>query len=70
MCQLKSFSSLILTILLVVNIRDVTSEVFTAVADMEELLETEAVMIANLEGYINIQEEKLESLRRWVAISE
>ncbi|XP_055525461.1 prolyl 4-hydroxylase subunit alpha-1-like [Wyeomyia smithii] len=40
------------------------SELFTALADMEELMETEVVLITNLEKYIRVQEEKLERLRR------
>lgn len=38
-------------------------EMYTALADMEELLETEAVLISNLETYILAQEEKLKFLR-------
>lgn len=41
-----------------------TAEVFTALAEMEELLETEAVLIGNLQSYIDAQEEKLDYLRR------
>lgn len=43
-----------------------TGEVYTALAEMEELLETEAVLIGNLEAYIDAQEEKLSYLRRYV----
>lgn len=39
-------------------------EVFTALAEMEELLETEAVLVSNLESYIVAQEEKIDFLRR------
>ncbi|XP_066993933.1 prolyl 4-hydroxylase subunit alpha-2 [Anabrus simplex] len=39
-------------------------ELYTALADMEELLETEAVLMRSLEGYIAAQEEKLRLLRR------
>lgn len=42
------------------------AEVYTALADMEDLLETEAVLIGNLEAYIDAQEEKLNYLRRYV----
>lgn len=38
-------------------------EMYTALADMEELLETEAVLISNLETYVLAQEEKLKFLR-------
>lgn len=40
------------------------SEVFTALAEMEELLETEAYLISNLESYIATQEQKLNFLKR------
>lgn len=40
------------------------AEVFTALSDMEELLETEAVLITNLEAYVATQENKLNYLRR------
>lgn len=43
-----------------------TAEVFTALAEMEELLDTEAVLIANLISYVDAQEEKLSYLRRYV----
>ncbi|XP_043654748.1 prolyl 4-hydroxylase subunit alpha-1 [Drosophila teissieri] len=38
-------------------------EVYTALAEMEELLETESVLITNLEGYIRVQEDKLNFLK-------
>lgn len=40
-------------------------ELFTALADMEELLQTESVLITTLQGYITAQERKLELLRRY-----
>lgn len=43
--------------------RGVHSELFTALVEMEDLLETEAVLITNLENYIRVQEDKLEYLR-------
>lgn len=39
-------------------------EVYTALAEMEELLETEAYLISNLEAYIATQEQKLNFLKR------
>ena len=39
-------------------------ELYTALADMEELLETEAVLIDTLHGYIQAQEHRLATLRR------
>lgn len=41
-----------------------TAEVFTALTDMEELFETEAVLINNLELYIQAQDQKMDYLRR------
>lgn len=41
----------------------VHGEVYTALAEMEELLETESVLISNLEGYIRVQEDKLSYLK-------
>lgn len=42
----------------------VGAEVYTALAEMEELLETESVLITNLEGYIREQENKLNFLKK------
>lgn len=44
--------------------RQINGEVFTALAEMEELLETEAYLISNLEAYIATQEQKLNFLKR------
>ncbi|XP_001357662.1 prolyl 4-hydroxylase subunit alpha-1 [Drosophila pseudoobscura] len=41
----------------------VNGELYTALAEMEELLETESVLITNLEGYIRVQEDKLSLLK-------
>lgn len=40
------------------------AELYTALADMEELLETEAVLIDTLNGYIKAQEQRLATLRK------
>lgn len=40
------------------------AEVFTALAEMEELLETESALIDNLESYIDAQKDKLNYLQR------
>ncbi|XP_015589995.1 prolyl 4-hydroxylase subunit alpha-2 isoform X2 [Cephus cinctus] len=40
------------------------AELYTALADMEELLETESVLIDTLHGYIHAQEKRLATLRR------
>lgn len=42
----------------------VHGEVYTALAEMEELLETESVLINNLEGYIRVQEDRLSYLKK------
>nr|CAD7453803.1 unnamed protein product [Timema tahoe] len=42
----------------------VNSEVYTALVEMEELLETEAVLMRTLEDYITAQEDRLNQLRR------
>jgi prolyl 4-hydroxylase len=47
----------------------VQTELYTCLADMEELLETEALLMRTLDGYIQAQEEKLHILRRLVTIS-
>lgn len=60
-CQYLTVS---LVILIAINIDNADSELFTALADMEALLETENVLINNLESYIEAQEDKLEFLRR------
>lgn len=49
---------------LLVGVGHAGGEVFTALTEMEELLETEAVLINNLEGYINVQERKMEYLKK------
>lgn len=53
-----------LLLLLVVGVARVHGEVYTALAEMEELLETESVLISNLEGYIRVQEDKLSYLKK------
>lgn len=54
----------LLLLLLVVDVARVHGEVYTALAEMEELLETESVLISNLEGYIRVQEDKLSYLKK------
>lgn len=58
---------LLLGILLLVG-GPANGEVYTALAEMEELLETESVLITNLEGYIRVQEDKLNFLKKWVSL--
>lgn len=61
MCQYIVTSCCVAVILFTFN---VNSELFTSLADMEEVLETENVLISNLEGYIKAQEEKMTFLKR------
>lgn len=39
-------------------------EVYTALADLEEILETESILISALKHYIRAEEQKLNLLRR------
>lgn len=39
------------------------AELYTALAEMEELLDTETVLIVNLEAYISAHEQRLQFLR-------
>lgn len=45
-----------------------TAEVFTALADLEELLDTENLLIETLEEYIRSEEQKLDLLKKYVEI--
>lgn len=56
---------LISLLLLISLFRSSNSEFYTALADLEELLETEAVLINTLEQYIHAQQEKLNVLRKY-----
>lgn len=60
MCQL----AFILVGFFIINVR---CELFTSLADMEQVFETESVLINNLNLYISVQENKLEFLRRFVS---
>lgn len=48
-----------------IYVRYANAEMYTALSDMEELLETEAVLITNLESYVDAYEEKINFLRRY-----
>jgi prolyl 4-hydroxylase len=61
MCQ--SFAVYLTLLLCSVHINLVTTELYTAVAEMEELLETEALLINNLDNYISVTQKKLEYLK-------
>ncbi|XP_070493818.1 prolyl 4-hydroxylase subunit alpha-1-like [Chironomus tepperi] len=61
---MKHLKILSIFIIITTTTWNVGCEMFTAVTDMEGVLETESVLINNLEGYIKAQEEKLEFLRK------
>lgn len=42
----------------------VNAELYTALTDLETLLKTEGILIGNLEKYISLQEEKLDTLKK------
>ncbi|XP_066146817.1 prolyl 4-hydroxylase subunit alpha-1 isoform X1 [Euwallacea fornicatus] len=44
------------------------SEVFTAMVDLEDLLDTEHVLINTLENYVKAEEQKLELLKRYITL--
>lgn len=46
------------------RVRFVRPELFTALADMEQLLEIESVLITNLENYVQLQDEKISFFKR------
>lgn len=50
--------------LCVCNVQFTRSEVFSALVEMEELIETESYLISNLETYISAQQQKLDSLKK------
>ncbi|XP_074103649.1 prolyl 4-hydroxylase subunit alpha-1 [Cotesia typhae] len=54
----------VVTLVLVSFVSIGNGELYTALADMEELLETESVLIDTLHGYIKVQEQRLAILRR------
>lgn len=55
-----------LSILLVVTCHLVSGEVFTAIADMEGLVSTEAELVRNLENYIQAEEQRLQLIKKFV----
>ncbi|XP_055380893.1 prolyl 4-hydroxylase subunit alpha-1 [Condylostylus longicornis] len=57
-----SFLSIII-LLLLIRFKYTRCEVFTALAEMEELLETESALITNLESYIDVQQRKIDYLK-------
>ncbi|KAL2740330.1 prolyl 4-hydroxylase subunit alpha-2 [Vespula squamosa] len=64
MTRLGSMLVLIEAIMMTTFFISSTAELYTALADMEELLETESVLIDTLNGYIKAQEQRLATLRK------
>lgn len=60
----KNGTILFSTILMTIMVSSCVAELFTALVELEELLETEAVLITNLEAYVEAQDDKLSYLRR------
>lgn len=64
--RLTRASYRIFTFILTLLIGHIHCEVFTALADLEDLLDTEAVLIQSLENYIRAEEDKISILKRYV----
>lgn len=60
-----SFAFIFCSFLINLNRFNVRAEVFTALAELEELLQTESVLINALESFIQTHEQKLTILRRY-----
>ncbi|XP_076236001.1 prolyl 4-hydroxylase subunit alpha-1 isoform X4 [Calliopsis andreniformis] len=56
--------AVVATLIAMTTLTGCGAELYTALADMEELLETEAVLIDTLNGFIKAQEERLATLRK------
>lgn len=50
---------------LIFLMNNVNCEVFTALADLEDLLDTEALLIQSLKNYFRAEEDKLKLLKRY-----
>ncbi|XP_030756854.1 prolyl 4-hydroxylase subunit alpha-1 isoform X2 [Sitophilus oryzae] len=59
---------LILFVICTFLISQSRTEVFTAIVDMEGLLDTEAALIYTLENYVKAEEQKIDLLKRYIAI--
>jgi prolyl 4-hydroxylase len=64
MCQLSGRTALLLLVCILNLSTPTNAELFTALVEMEELLETETVLMTNLNNYIGTLEDKLEFLKR------
>lgn len=60
----KQLRNVLLAITALCLLQTCFAELFTAMSDMEELFETEGVLINNLELYVEAQEQKLSYLHR------
>lgn len=47
-----------------VTLRSVNGEVYTALVDLKEVLQTESVLLDTLEKYISAEQQKLDLLHR------
>jgi len=54
---------LFVPILLILHLNFSNGEIFTALADMEKLVNTEFEIVRHLENYIQAEEEKLKRMR-------
>lgn len=54
------------TLLMLTSVHHGYAEVYTALADMEELLETERVLIQSLSTFIRAQDQMLNQLKRYI----
>lgn len=52
------------TLLVLMTLNHVKAELYTALVEMEELLVTESVLVDALDGFISVQEQRLEILKR------
>lgn len=53
-------------LLLVLTSVPIQAEIYTALVDMEELLETEALLLRTLEDYITAQDRRLQEIKKFV----
>lgn len=56
--------SLLYSLLMLTILPQIKCEVYTALADLEELLQTESFLINTLENYIRAEEQKIDLLKR------
>lgn len=61
----QSYKNILIVFTAICMFTQCIAELFTAVTDMEEMLDTETVLIDNLETYVRLQEHQLSFLRRY-----